>query len=64
MEIIWINDGSNDLNTKLLEITLDEFIKNTRFIKIVYKKWDKNMGIGYSLNKGVELCSNDIIIRL
>lgn len=64
MEIIWINDGSNELSTKLLEKTLEEFIKNTRFIKIVYKKWDKNMGIGYSLNKGVELCSNDIIIKV
>lgn len=64
IEIIWINDGSNELSTKLLEKTLDEFKKKVRFINIIYKKWEKNMGIGYSLNKGVELCSNDIIIKV
>ena len=64
IEIVWINDGSNTLSTKLLEKTLKIFEETTRFIKIVYKKWDNNMGIGYSLNKGVELCSNDIIVKV
>lgn len=64
IEIIWINDGSYELSSKLLEKTLDEFKKKVRFINIIYKKWEKNMGIGYSLNKGVELCSNDIIIKV
>lgn len=63
IEIVWINDGSDKLNTKLLEKTLEEFQKNTRFIKFVYKKWDKNMGLVYSLNKGIELCTNEIICR-
>lgn len=64
IEIVWINDGSNTLSTKLLEKTLKIFEETTRFIKIVYKKWDNNMGIGYSLNKGIELCSNDIIVKV
>lgn len=34
-----------------------------RFVKIVYKKWTTNNGLGYSLNKGVVLCSNEIILR-
>ena len=63
IEIVWINDGSDNLNTKLLEKTLEEFQKNTRFIKFVYKKWDKNMGLVYCLNKGIELCTNEIICR-
>lgn len=63
IEIVWINDGSNDLTTKLLEKTLENFKKNTRFIKIIYKKWEKNMGLVYSLNKGVELCNNELIFR-
>jgi GT2 family glycosyltransferase len=62
--LVWINDGSNELSTKLLEKTLDEFKAKMRFIKIVYKKWTTNMGIGYSLNKGVHMCSNDIIIKV
>ena len=64
IELVWINDGSNELSTQLLERTLDDFKNKMRFIKIVYKKWSKNMGIGYSLNKGVQMCSNDIIIKV
>ena len=36
MEIVWINDGSNELSTKLLEKTLIEFEKTMRFTKIIY----------------------------
>ena len=64
IEIIWINDGSNDLNSKLLEKTLLKFQKSMRFTKIIYKKWKKNMGIGYSLYEGVLLCNNEIIIKV
>lgn len=64
IELVWINDGSNELSTKLLEKSIDEFKNNTRFIKIIYKKWEKNMGIGYSLHEGVLLCSNEIIIKI
>ena len=63
MEIIWINDGSNELSSKLLEKTLDDFKEKTRFINIIYKKWEKNMGIVYCLNKGLLLCNNDIVFR-
>jgi GT2 family glycosyltransferase len=64
IELVWINDGSNELSTKLLEKTLGEFEKKMRFTKIVYKKWTKNMGIGYSLNKGIEMCSQEFIIKV
>jgi glycosyltransferase involved in cell wall biosynthesis len=64
IELVWINDGSNELSTKLLEKTLDEFKAKMRFVKIVYKKWPTNKGIGYCLNKGVEICSHEIIIKV
>ena len=64
IEIVWINDGSDMLSTTLLERTLKDFETTTRFIKVIYKKWDKNMGIGYSLNEGVLLCRNEIIIKV
>ena len=35
-EIIWINDGSNLVNTKILKELLNEFENNTRFLKIIY----------------------------
>ena len=31
---------------------------------MVYKENDKNYGLGYTLNKGVHLCSNEIIFRM
>jgi mannosyltransferase OCH1-like enzyme len=64
MEIIWINDGSNELNSKILKKLLDNFEKTTRFIRVCYYENETNMGVAYSLNKGINLCSNDIIMRM
>ncbi len=63
-EIIWINDGSNKLNTQILKKMLFEFENTTRFVKIVYSENEGNKGIGYTLNKGIEMCSNEIIIKM
>ena len=63
-EIIWINDGSNELNTDILKKMLYEFENTTRFVKIIYRENDGNKGIGYTLNKGVLMCSNEIIIKM
>ena len=43
---------------------LHEFENTTRFVKVVYHENDGNKGIGYTLNKGVEMCSNEIIIKM
>lgn len=63
IEVVWINDGSDELHTKILERHLDYLRDNSRFIDIVYHKNNTNMGLGYSLNKGVLMCSNQIIMR-
>lgn len=64
IELVWINDGSDELNTRLLKRILTRFEKSVRFIKIVYSENDGNKGLGYTLNKGVNLCSNEIIMRM
>jgi GT2 family glycosyltransferase len=64
IEVVWINDGSDELHTKLLKKYLEKFIKNTRFIKLVYEENETNKGIGYSLNKGIHLCSYELIIKM
>lgn len=64
IELVWVNDGSDKLNTLLLKKCLENFGKTTRFTKIVYHENEKNMGIGYSLNLGVNLCSNELIIKM
>ena len=63
IELVWINDGSNELATALLEKILEQFRQTTRFCRLVYHKLESNMGVSYSLNKGVTLCSNELIAR-
>jgi hypothetical protein len=63
MEIIWINDGSDELNSKLLEGMLKRFQETTRFIKIIYEKRE-NSGVCKSLHYGLNLCTNEIIFRM
>ena len=64
IELVWINDGSDALHSKLLKNLLDNFIKTTRFVTLVYEVNEINKGIGYSLNKGIHLCNNDLIIKM
>ena len=59
-EIIWINDGSNELNTTILKKMLFEFENTTNFVRVVY---DENNN-GNTFNKGVNMCSNEIIIKM
>ena len=64
IELVWINDGSNDLSTRVLKDLLTQFEKKSRFIKVVYNENEGNKGLGFSLNKGVNLCSNELIMRM
>lgn len=64
IELVWINDGSNKLNTVLLKNCLDNFERTTRFTNVVYFENETNKGIGYSLNLGINMCSNEIIIKM
>jgi GT2 family glycosyltransferase len=64
IELVWVNDGSDHLNSKILKELLNNFAKTTRFTKVVYHENETNMGIGYSLNLGIKLCSNEIIIKM
>jgi mannosyltransferase OCH1-like enzyme len=64
IELVWINDGSNDESTYILERELMNFEKTTRFTKVVYHKNDINIGHAKSLNKGISLCTNELIIKM
>ena len=63
MELVWINDGSNELSTRLLEAALAKFQRTTRFCTVVYKKMDTNMGIAHCLNQGILMCSHEIVVK-
>jgi len=64
IELVWINDGSDEINTLLLKKLLEVFEKTTRFTKVIYDENDGNKGIGYTLNKGINMCSNEYIIKM
>ena len=63
IELVWINDGSNELATALLEKTLESFRQTTRFCRVVYHKMETNKGISTCLNKGILMCSNELIVK-
>jgi hypothetical protein len=64
MELVWVNDGSDEIHTNQLRSLLDQFEKSCRFTTVVYMKNEENRGVGYSLNRGVLLCSHEIIMRM
>jgi cellulose synthase/poly-beta-1,6-N-acetylglucosamine synthase-like glycosyltransferase len=64
IELVWINDGSNEMETRLLEAELENFKKSTRFTRLIYSKNPQNMGLSASLNSGVHLCNCELIVRM
>ena len=64
MEVVWINDGSTEASTTELISILKQFKETSRWISVVYDENDGNKGIGYSLNKGVNMCSHENIIKM
>lgn len=63
LEIVWINDCSNDVNTNILVQLLDTIIRPLKNCKLVYKRFEQHRGISFCLNYGIKLCSNEIIFR-
>lgn len=64
IELVWIDDGSDILMAKMLEKVIDHYRERTRFMKIIFEKNERNMGIGYTLNKGIQMCNHEIIIKM
>jgi mannosyltransferase OCH1-like enzyme len=64
IELVWIDDGSTPLNKLIAKKMLDRLINETRNITLSYYENDGNKGLGYTLNRGVTLCSNEAIMRM
>ena len=64
IDFIIINDGSDKLSTQILTKMLNNLKQTSRWINIHYVENEKNMGLGYSLNKGVILSNNEYIFRM
>lgn len=64
VELVWIDDGSYELNSKMLTKLLANFKNGKKNFKIKYYKFEDNMGISRCLNYGVTLCSSEYIFRM
>lgn len=64
IELVWINDGSDEKHTAELEAALLEFENTTRFTRVIYRDLGENLGIAAALHRGVELCTCDIIVKM
>jgi GT2 family glycosyltransferase len=64
IELIWINDGSDEFHTKLLISYLKNFENSCRWTNVIYSENKENKGIGYSLYNGIYMCNYDLIIKM
>jgi amylovoran biosynthesis glycosyltransferase AmsE len=64
IELVWINDGSDETYSAKLEEALKTFSINNNFLSIKYHRLSKNKGLSYALNYGITQCSNEIIFRM
>ena len=63
IELIWINDYSNEENTSIQLELLNE-MKSLKNFKLIYNRTKINRGISFCLYQGVLLCSNELILRM
>ena len=57
-EYIFVNDGSSD---QTLSIIKNEF-KNNKNVRVKLVSYNKNMGKGYALKRGVQIAKNDWVL--
>ena len=63
-EVVWIDDGSTSMHASILQRLLKTMEKTSRFIQTVYEANEENMGIGYSLQRGLKLCSHKLVVKM
>jgi GT2 family glycosyltransferase len=64
IELVWINDGSNEDNTIQLEQLLFTFKLSTRFTRVIYRRNQTNLGTAKSSNIGLELCTKELVFKM
>lgn len=63
-EIVIVNDGSDYLHKQLLLKHMNNLMSTSRWIQFTYIENDKNMGLGYSLDKGLKACYFEHVFRM
>ena len=63
MELVWINDCSNEENTNI-QLQLLRELESLKNCKLIYNRTMINKGISFCLHQGLLLCTNELIIRM
>jgi len=64
IEVVWIDDGSTEENSRELEKALDYFKKTSRFTRVIYQKNEMNKGTAAASNIGISLCNCKLIFKM
>jgi glycosyltransferase involved in cell wall biosynthesis len=64
IQVVWVDDGSDAEHKAALARQLDHFEKNARFCKVTRHVLDANAGVAVALCAGVNLCENEIIVKM
>lgn len=64
MEVVWIDDGSSPTFCDELLEELRWFEETSRFITVKYERFAENQGTRCAINRGIELCSNELIFKM
>jgi glycosyltransferase involved in cell wall biosynthesis len=63
VELVWINDCSDENNSKILLAVLSEF-KNLKNFRLIFHRTKINRGLSFCLHEGLLLCTNEIVLRM
>jgi glycosyltransferase involved in cell wall biosynthesis len=63
IELVWINDCSNDKKSKILLAVLAELNELKNF-RLIYNTTKINRGLSFCLHQGLLLCTNEIVFRM
>ena len=63
VELVWINDCSNETNTKILLVVLD-MLNGLKNCRLIYNRTKINRGLSFCLHEGLLLCTNEIVFRM
>jgi len=64
IELVWIDDGSDALHAAVLAKSLALFERRSRFATVVHAANGENRGVGFSLNRGLALCSHEVVVKM
>lgn len=64
MEVVWVDDGSDESKSAAAQKWLGILERTSRFITVKYHKLLQNRGVGAALHIGTPMCTHELILRM